>query len=161
MAIELGSEFNLQLNSLTVKQNNLFSYWDSNNTIWFDYGRSAIKAIPIKKNKYVLLPEFICESVIACFEKELVKFYSITSDLDIDENDLFSKVSKSVGVIYINHYFGYIQDMSVLKRIKEVAKKYNIVIIEDITQSMFSLNEYIGDYVVSSVRKWLPVHSGG
>ena len=65
--MELGSNFDLDVNDLYVKSNNVITYLSKYNTVWFNYGRSAIKAINIPQGRNVLLPEFICESVISCF----------------------------------------------------------------------------------------------
>lgn len=158
--IELGSEFNISLNDLTVKDDNLFEYLKDYNTQWYDYARSAIKNIPYSKDKYVLLPEFICESVINCFPKSKIIFYKIDCDFNINIDDLVNKLNDEVGCIYINHYFGYIQKKGALEVIGDYKNKHNILIIEDVTQSLFSMSEYVGDYMVASIRKWMPTPMG-
>lgn len=158
--IELGSEFNISLNDLSVKDDNLFEYLKDYKTQWYDYARSAIKNIPLKKDKYILLPEFICDSVIDCFPKSKIIFYEIDSNFNINIDDLVNKLKDDIGCIYITHYFGYIQNNEALEIIKDYKNNHNILIIEDITQSLFSDHEYIGDYMVASVRKWMPTPMG-
>lgn len=159
--IELGSEFNLSPNALCKTENNLFYYLRDYKTQWFDYGRSAIRHIPIQKEKTVLLPEFICESVTNCFPKEHISFYRIDDQFLIDVDDLVSKVNEDTGCIYLAHYFGFLQEANSLKIIRQLADRYQITVIEDTTQSLFSPHALCGDYALASVRKWMPLPMGG
>lgn len=158
---ELGSEFNLSLNNLRTVKNNLFQYMSKYRVQWYDYGRSAIRHIPVPKNKIILLPEFICESVIDCFDRSMVNFYKVVDNFDIDIEDLTGKVNSDVGIIYVAYYFGYIQNEDTMQKIKKIAHKYGVTIVEDTTQSLFSEHEIIGDYAVASIRKWMPIPMGG
>lgn len=158
--IELGSEFNISLNDLNIVEDNLFAYFKDYDVQWYDYGRSAIRNIPIKKNKKILMPEFICESVTNCFDSSMIEFYKIDDHFNIDIDDLMCKLNDTVGCIYIAHYFGYLQKAETSDVIKENAKRYEIIIIEDATQSLFSKHELIGDYAIASIRKWLPTPMG-
>lgn len=159
--IELGSEFNISLNDLQVVDDNLFTYLNEYDVQWYDYGRTAIKQIPVPAGKKILLPEFICESVIACFDKCLISFYRVDDEFYIDIDSLLDKIDDSVGCIYIAHYFGFLQRQSDLEIIKKAAAKHEIIIIEDTTQSLFSKHQLCGNYVVSSIRKWMAVPMGG
>lgn len=159
--MELGSEFNLSLNDLKKSDNNIFSYFCDYNVQWMDYGRSAIRHIPLPTDKMILLPEFLCESVILCFHKEQVKFYNIDRTFNIDEEDLFKKWDNSVGIVYICHYFGYLQNPKVLQKIRNYADERGCIVIEDTTQSLFSDHVTCGDYMVASIRKWMPIPQGG
>lgn len=159
--IELGSEFNLDVDELSIVDNNLYSYFENYHAQWFDYGRSALRSLRIPKNQKVLLPEFICESVINCFIAENIVFYRIDEYFQIDIKDLIKKLNGTIGVIYIAHYFGHLQNKHLLERLRELANKYGCIIIEDITQSLFSIHNYYGDYVIGSVRKWMQTPQGG
>lgn len=159
--IELGSEFNLSLNELHIVEDNLYSYMSNYSVQWYDYGRSALRHIPIPKGKNILLPEFICESVSSCFEKSRIRFYDIDENFNIDLIDLVSKLDKHTGCIYVVHYFGCVQSNLTLKKIKEIANEYEIIVIEDTTQSLFSTHEFFGDYILASVRKWMQIPMGG
>ena len=81
--------------------------------------------------------------------------------MEIDVEDLLDKIDDSVGVVYIVHYFGYLQKEEVLKVIREYTDKYSVIMVEDLTQSLFSEYNLIGDYGIASVRKWMPVPQGG
>lgn len=160
--MELGSEFNLSLNRLSVTDQNLFSYLRNYGTLWVDYGRTAIKQIPLDRHKKVLLPEFACASVVSCFSHfEKIQFYRIKENFQIDVNDLEEKINEEVGTIYIIHYFGFNQNTDALTRICNNAKQLGIVIVEDTTQSLFSVRQTIGHYCVASIRKWMPAPQGG
>lgn len=160
---ELGSEFDLDPNCLTMKQGNLFDYLKDFSTNWFDSGRSALRhlaKIGLRPGK-ILLPEFICESVIKCFPLEDVVFYAVGEDFRIDENDLLAKVDRETAAVFLMHYFGTLQDEGTLGRVAEAAHEHRAMIIEDATHSMLSSRCTVGDVVVSSVRKWLPVPRAG
>lgn len=157
--MEIGSNFDLDLNSLTVVKNNLFNYLKDYNCSYFDSGRSAIKSIVVPKGK-VLLPSFICDSVIDCFNKKEIVFYKVDSNFNIDYDDLASKI-KGVKTIFIMHYFGCLQPKTILNKIAKLAKERKITIIEDTTHSILSKKSTIGDYMVCSIRKWFPIARGG
>lgn len=159
--MELGSEYDLDLNKLNITSNNLFHYLESYNCQFFDSGRSALRHIPFNQNKAVLLPEFICESVSNCFPSQNIIFYNITEDLQIDLDDLKRKITPQVATLYICHYFGAVQSAQILSYLRRMADECGIMIIEDTTQSFFSINHITGDYMIASIRKWLPIPLGG
>lgn len=158
---ELGSEFSLDSNCLNIKHNNLLEFLSGYSYTLFDSGRSAIKNVPIDRNKFVLLPEYLCESVIKSFPAHKIIFYKIKSNLEIDLNDLMSKIDNKVGTILFVNYFGYIQSELITNSIKLKAKRYGITVIEDNTQSLLSKHSIVGDYAVASIRKWIPIPNGG
>ena len=162
--MELGSEFYLSLSNLNVKENNVIDYFSAfPETYYFDSGRAAIKylASHLAEQDKVLLPEFICDSVINCFKKENIIFYSINTNCQIDVDDLKFKIAKDVKVLFLAHYFGCTQKSNTIKEIKRLAKENSFIVVEDVTQNLFSEHNYAGDYVVSSVRKWVPVPGCG
>lgn len=158
--IELGSEFNLSLNSLCKIENNLIKYLEKYNVNWYEYGRTAIRQIHVDDEKIVLLPEFICESVTNCFKQDMVRFYKIRDNFDIDFDSLCENLD-NVGTIFICHYFGYLQSEDIVKKIRKLADDRGIVLVEDFTQSLFSFETLIGDYGIASIRKWMKVSQGG
>ncbi|MCI9270106.1 MAG: hypothetical protein HFH11_02905 [Dorea sp.] len=159
--MELGSEFDLDVNKLNYTDLNLFKKLDGMNYELYSSGRAAIRAVNKNVKGKVLLPEYICGSVIDCFEKEDLIFYRIKADFQIDYDDLKTKLNEDVKCIVIVHYFGAYHSIDQLMKIKQNAIENQTIIIEDITQSLFSNIEFIGDYVVSSIRKWLPIPNGG
>lgn len=157
---ELGSEFSLSFESLNRTEDNLFQYLRKYQTQWFDYGRSAIRYMDTVYKGTVLLPEFICESVIRCFSEDRIRFYHIGKDLKIDFADLMEKMKQGVSAVYIVHYFGQLQAREALAQVRKTADEMGIVMIEDTTQSLFSEHMLIGDYAVASVRKWMQTPQG-
>ena len=129
-------------------------------TYVFKYG------IKLKEDEEVLLPEYNCISVINAVEAvhAAFKFYKTDENLNIDLEDLESKITKKTKVLYIIHYFGVPHLQETVDKIKQLADKYNLVIVEDLTQTLLcgkNLRIGFGDYVVSSVRKWFPIADGG
>lgn len=157
--MELGSEYDLNLNSLNKEKNNFFHYFHKQKYVLFNSGRSAIKFLNIQEG-FVLLPEFICESVTNCFKPEQIVFYKINEDFSIDFNDLLNKVCSKTSVVFLVHYFGKYNE---LKNLKNTIKSINtnIKIIEDLTQSLFSWTKTTEEYVIASIRKWFPIPNGG
>lgn len=162
--MELGSEYNLNLSDLNIVTDNIFAYFsDYRYSFYFDSGRSAIKHIVkhFLNNMTIILPEFICESVTECFVNYNILFYRLKEDFTIDIDDLRKKIGGRSSVIFIMHYFGKVQPTSILRQVRLLADDSESLIIEDTTHSVFSRKRTIGDYLVCSIRKWLPLPGGG
>lgn len=162
--MELGSEYNLNLSELWLRENNFTAYFSKYNKVYYtDSGRSAIRCISsrLSKGDTVLIPEYICESVINCFLPYDFSFYKITDTFEIDCDDLLSKITPETKVIFLMHYFGKLQSNESLELIRRMAEENGCVIIEDATHSLFSKIHTIGHYVISSLRKWVPIPKGG
>jgi dTDP-4-amino-4,6-dideoxygalactose transaminase len=177
--MEIGSEFNIDFDALHGNSNTIYDYLNQYDCVFTSSGRSAIRLllenaatdIAKKKNRIgitansnelkVLLPEYICNSVIDCFEHNYsITFYALNPDLSINMDDLMSKIDNQVIYIYIIDYFGSIQNQS-YDEVKEKSNKFGCVIIEDTTHSIFSREKIIGDYCICSLRKLLPIPDGG
>ncbi len=162
--MELGSEYNLSLNSLSVEKDNIFDYLSEFEfCYYFDSGRSALKHLvnQLQACSRVLLPEFICESVTNCFDRSKVSFYKIEKDFSIDLDDLRAKVQGRNTIIFIMHFFGSLQNPAILSEVRSLADNNRAIIIEDTTHSIFTKSQTIGDYMICSIRKWLPIPGGG
>ena len=101
-------------------------------------------------------------------ERNLVDAYTdfiLSSDNSLYQWLLSQKASKEeIRGLYIIHYFGVPHLQETVDKIKQLADKYNLVIVEDLTQTLLcgkNLRIGFGDYVVSSVRKWFPIADGG
>jgi dTDP-4-amino-4,6-dideoxygalactose transaminase len=160
--MELGSEFNLRLEELGETRNSIYYKLNNYHTYYLDSGRSALKLLlkEIKKGE-VLLPEYICDSVIWAFSEFNINYYRLKEDLSIDANDIRSKVNANTRVVYIMHYFGALQPEEILTKILLMKNYNNFVIIEDTTHSFFSKMHTIGDYCICSLRKWFAIPDGG
>ena len=162
--MEIGSEYNLSLSELTVTDDSIFTYLNAyEHCHYFDSGRSAIKHVSnqLGNKMKVLLPEFICESVSNCFDKKQIMYYRLKKDFTIDIDDLNDKVGEKPRAIFVMHYFGALQPISVLDSIRLIADQSQSIIIEDTTHSIFTKAHTIGDYMVCSIRKWMPLSGGG
>lgn len=118
------------------------------------------------KEKKILLPDYLCLSVISAVEAAGIEydFYHVQANLEINWVSLFSKIDESTGMIYIIHYFSVPQHRNLVQHLKSVAEKNDILIMEDITQALFSRHPErmgFGDYIVASLRKWFPMTDGG
>lgn len=162
MLMELGSEFYLDMSDLGISPNSIFEYMGDINYCLFDSGRSALKAIiGTLGNGNILMPEYICQSVLKCFSADKIVFYKLKDRLQIDTEDLLNKIDSNTSVVYLMHYFGGMQSDNALTFLKTEKEKFGFTIIEDTTHSMFSKRQTIGDYFVASLRKWFAVPNGG
>lgn len=157
---EIGGDYSFCSDGLSETVNNLKSYLNNERISFFDYGRSAVRSIPYDKKKRVLLPEYICESVIGCYNESEIEFYKINEDTSVDCENLINKLNRNVGVLLIAHYYGAIQNKEKLAAVIRRAHDLGVVVIEDVTQSIFSKSDYFGDYVVGSIRKWMMIPQG-
>lgn len=176
MSKEIGSIFELDIKILFEEVvNKEFKFEFEKNSIYskqyFNTGRSAIsylfqEYLNLKNyEKKVLLPSFLCSSIVEAIELTNTKydFYKIKPDLRIDEEDLKKKVDDTVGAIFFIHYFGFPHSKEVCDLLKNFQNQ-GILLIEDLTQSLFTKNENLigfGDYILGSIRKWGAIPDGG
>lgn len=109
-------------------------------------GTSAIHisllALGLKKNEEVILPNLTwiatAQPVISCGAKPIL----IDSKIDlplINENLIEKKITKKTKGIIAVHFHGRCCNMS---KIKSIAKKHNLFVLEDSCKSMFSKSKY-------------------
>lgn len=167
MLSEIGSDFWECSFELPDRKTKL--WWESKdfNCFFLKSGRNAIKALAnmIKTNcSKILLPIYTCETVITPFLDEgwEIDYYKLNTDLSINIDYLFEIVNAVRPTAILFHsYFGfntYQHNIDVIEQLHE----QGIIIVEDITQSLFS-NHYIkcADYFVSSLRKFIATPDGG
>jgi dTDP-4-amino-4,6-dideoxygalactose transaminase len=162
--MEIGSEFWI---SKVPEETSKIPTWIEKygETILTSSGRGAITLLlgQIKpKFKTVLLPAYICETIIQPFKANgyTCCFYDINKDLTASFDD--NKIHGDIGIFFHMGYFGFPTNSSLVNVIKEL-KENGSIIIEDITQSLFSdykRNDY-NDYYIASLRKWSGIPSGG
>lgn len=161
---EIGSEYEAILVQEEKKLDNIFFYLKDYNSIYYDSGRSSlIEIIGYLQPKKVLLPSYICESVLDCFKKYNceVEYYFYKNNLNIDWDDLFGKITKSIDLVFIYFFNGFIDCDFNLKKLKKLQEKIQFKILEDTTHSIFTNKNIIGDYCICSLRKWFPIPDGG
>lgn len=168
---EIGSNFWLDRNvelddtELTLDYLNL----DFIDTAFLSTGRSAISFVLehlklADDKKVVLLPPFTCHSVIEPFISVgyRVHYFRINQDLSCNKDTFLEDVQEyNPSVVLVHGYFGF----DILKPIKDairIIRESNIIVIEDITQTIYSSFEHTdADYYVSSFRKWTALPDGG
>lgn len=170
MMREIGSNF--WDNKQTERTNLGFIEQEYSNCkkYYFKSGRNAIKAICqyLKKEEQdkniVLLPMYTCSTVIEPFLNEgyNVQYFDINGNLEPSVSDLEKKIIDfKPSIILFHSYFGLNNCSNIYSILKEAQKK-NIVVIEDITQSLFStFKKFDADYYVGSLRKFICISDGG
>lgn len=130
------------------------------------YALSAgIKASGIGSDDIVLLPSYNCWTEIDPFIHAKIKpvYYKIKKNLDIDFDDLLSKITNKVKAILVTHFLGFPQPIG---EIKKICEDRNLILIEDCAHAFLStyndtfLGSY-GDFSIFSLMKTLPVPNGG
>jgi len=141
----------------------------SNSNILYTYRGScaiynAIKTINMKNEEHVLMPAYQCglETEMVLQAKRQVKYYKINFNLTIDLNDIKRKIDQNTRVIFIIHYFGFIQD---LRELRKICDEKNIILFEDCAHVMESLlnshRKIYSDIRIYSFKKTMPVVDGG
>lgn len=169
--MEMGSIFNIEIQELFQRSEKelIFKFpFDTErkyiNQLFFNTGRSAISYLlkycidNNKKDKVILLPTFLCSSILTVVKQSGIKykFYNVNEDFSLDLNDINKQVDKDTGFFFYIDYFGFSHNQKTCDFIKTLKEK-GIIIIEDLTQSLFTKGKEqigVGDYIVASIRKW-------
>lgn len=168
MLSEIGSNFWLPQGEKTEAgiKDSLFNA-TFEDKVFTSSGRGAISLVLEEQNENsnrALLPSFTCESVIEPFIRHgyEVAFYSVGKTLNVDRELFLDEVRKADSdVILIHNYFGFNTTSEIRDLIPELRKE-GIVVIEDITQSLYScFGRLKADYFVGSFRKWDGIPDGG
>lgn len=163
--MEIGSEF--WINNIPTKSTFEVPKWLSKfgEVVLTTSGRGAITLLlrQIKPSfKTVLLPAYLCDSVIKTFIKEGYEclFYDINSDFTSNIEN-FSHF-ENIGIFFHMGYFGFNTNSNLELIIKRLKKK-STIIVEDVTHTLFSSygRFFQNDFYVGSIRKWFGIPSGG
>ena len=163
--MEIGSEFWLE--SIPDYSSKELPEWlmQMGNTVLTSSGRGAITLLleQIKpKNKSVLLPAYICESVILPFVNQgyTCHYYEVDGNLTPNLDSI--KSFEDIGVFFHMGYYGFFTNSNLTNVLKKFRNQSTIV-IEDITHNLFSsFDRYkYNDFYVGSIRKWFGIPSGG
>ena len=83
-----------------------------NKYLTYTYGgyyslRIIIEHLQIKNNEFILLPSYLCPSILIPFKEYNIhyKFYRIKEDLSIDIDDLLNKYNKHTKAIFFFFFF--------------------------------------------------------
>ena len=131
-------------------------------------GRSAIatiaKSLNLKSGDTILLPEFFCPAMVEPFVwlGLHVKFYKLHKTLVVDHEHFQSLIDENVKACLFVHFFGFNFD---IKKSLSLAKKHNLIAIEDCAHSFFSkkltVNDLCFDASICSLNKFFPCLDGG
>ena len=100
--------------------------------------QAALYALDIKKDDEVIVPSFTfiaSANAIASTGAKPVFVDILKENFTIDPKSITKKITRKTKAIMPVHLYGYI---SSLDKIKEIAKKYNISVVEDAAQSLGS-----------------------
>lgn len=147
----------------------LSKFFSNRYIIFTDSGRSAFQ-LAIKElgleNSEMLVPAYLCDIFIPIFEHYNIKpiyvdIYLKTFNIDISEIE--KKITPKTKSILVSHTYGLPNDMD---KILEIAKKYNLKIIEDCAHAFGTKfqDKYLGNFgevAFFSLPKFLPSINGG
>lgn len=136
------------------------------NFSYFNTGRAAIEALLVylkeQGKKRVWLPGYDCSSVLDSAKRAGIdiELYEVDRELNVDSS-VFGKLQCG-DILYLVNFFGKPESQNTLDLVRDAQKK-DVVIVEDLTLGLLSKGEKVGfgDYVIGSVRKWLPITDGG
>lgn len=133
--------------------------------VFLSGGQSAIKFIiediDFKEDEYVLMPSYLCPTILNNFKKQNIKiiFYEINEDLSINLKDIENKVNDyKVRAIFFIDYFGFYHCDKTIEFLKLI-QQTGMILIEDAVQMLWfsKMKKFIGNYVFNSYRKFLPI----
>ncbi len=159
--MEIGSEFEWNKTFLFNKKTNTNGK-EINSSVWTFSGRTSIEVVlkNLEAVNKAILPSYCCDSMIDSFRKAGIEvcFYDVNYDEKADIN-ININIPDDVDVFLWCNYFGYRSQMPDITEFKQQGG----IVIEDITHSLLSDNIYDiqSDFLVASIRKWLPVLCGG
>lgn len=165
MIKEIGSEF--WISEPKISSTNELPYWLKS---WGNYvlttsGRGAMSLLLQNvqpKYKTVLLPSYICDAVITPFERHgyTCLYYELNENLEAVFDNYI--LENDIGVFLHMGYYGFPTNSS-LDHIISRLKEKSVIIIEDITHTLFSDFERsaFNNYYIASIRKWIGIPSGG
>lgn len=143
--------------------------FDSENIIYFSYGRNAIwyamSLLGLQPQHNILVPAYTCDAVIepiTAFGSQ-IKFYQINRNLQCSIDDIESKIDRNTKAIYAIHFFGFPCE---IQKLQQLCQMKGIYLIEDCAHSPFSKigSQTLGTYghvSIFSLRKFLPIPNGG
>jgi len=126
--------------------------------------RHSIKMMCLSTKDNVLVPSYVCYSAVEPFLSANIRvvYFDIDRSLEIDWEDLCSKIDSNTKAILIVHYFGFYQTLS---KIVDICRKKKIYLIEDCAHTFCQRKDrnavIFGDLAIFSLRKIFPIPDGG
>lgn len=165
MSKEIGSEF--WINKIPNGFYSSVPEWISKfgNPVLTSSGRGAISLLlkEVKPRfKTVLLPFYICDSVILPFLEQGYTCYFYDLNIELISNIESILEFGDIGIFLHMGYYGFPTNNN-LKEIVKLLKYKEVIIVEDVTHTLFSDFERFkeNDYYIASLRKWFALPSGG
>jgi len=157
----VGGEFEFSIHN-TIKEGIKSSF----EGYYYSSGRAALyhiisHAISKKHYKQILLPDYLCDSIIDIVNlfKIPIKYYTVNIDLTIDI-DKIEDIYKERSIILFINYFGVVNNSCYYEFIKH--KNKGVCLIEDDVQAFYIMNnKTTADYSFTSFRKSFAVPDGG
>ncbi len=120
----------------------------------------GLRAMDLPDKPVVLVPNYhegVEIDTLLAFGARLI-YYRVNHDLDIDLEDVKSRLTDDASILYVIHYFGRPQPM---KDISAFCREQNLRLVEDCALSLFSRTESdwlgsFGDLAIFSVHKTCP-----
>lgn len=159
----MGGEFEIAIDMMEGNQSHADYQSHYPYSCWLDTGRSAVyvalqNILARGGSKIAWVPAYICPSVIGPF-RELgftVHFYAAGPGLQTDMGVLALPAGSTFLFV---HYFGQVNSQ-VRKWLKEHERRDFYVIEDSVPASLNVTVGGLGDYVVTSLRKFLPQPDG-
>lgn len=146
---EIGSDFYSMYLSSTGN-----NYFDNVN--WFVSGRAALDFVlrdikaKHKDVRTIAIPSWCCDTMLEPIIRNNLEyiFYPVT----IKDNKLNKDINVKADILLNLNYFGFEEN-------KEI--KFDGIMINDVTHSIFTLKDETSDYIFGSLRKWSSFVTGG
>ena len=130
--------------------------------IYFTKARTALKyglqSLGFQKNESILIPDFLCDSVISSIEESTLEFtvYETADDMSPIWASVELNICKNTKAILMVHYFGQPQNINVFQ---QFSKKHNLLLVEDNAHGHGGTYQNrmlgtFGDIGISSPRKF-------
>lgn len=123
---------------------------------------AIIDDLNFKPNQVILLPSYICHSILKSFQFRSIPycFYEVDKNLIIDVKSIQRSLSDNTRAILVIDYFGVFQNDVLKEYLKQLQVK-GIRVIQDCVQSIRPhLKNAYGDYLINSFRKIAGVEGG-
>jgi dTDP-4-amino-4,6-dideoxygalactose transaminase len=138
------------------------------NSFFTKNGRSAlarvVKALKLTQGDIILLPEYFCPAMVEplLWYGLIVKFYRLNENLTVDQSSFESLIDDNVKACLFVRYFGLSCN---IENSLLLAKKHNLLVIEDCAHSFFTplsnINGVSFDASICSLNKFFPCTDGG
>jgi perosamine synthetase len=132
-------------------------------------GRSAIalalQALAVSGGHQVLIPAYHCSSMVepVIWVGAKPVFYRILPNVNVDLQDMESKITPHTRAVLLTHYFGFPQPSAA---VRALCDRYGLALIEDCAHTFFGMQDgrpigTYGDYSIASSMKFFPIYDGG